>query len=115
VPPLVAGLAGAMLNASTQVGQALGLAILSAVATARTNSLLAAHTAPDVAATAGFHRALLAGSIFLVATALIALRAANTRGEPTTEITGVPVDDAALDAAGSPPTGPGTPERGRAS
>jgi EmrB/QacA subfamily drug resistance transporter len=97
VPPSIAGLAGAMINASTQVGQALGLAILSAVATARTSSLLTAHTAPDVAATAGFHRALLIGSFFLVATALIALRAANTRGEPMTEITGALADDSAGD------------------
>jgi EmrB/QacA subfamily drug resistance transporter len=110
VPPSVAGLAGALINASTQVGAALGLAIFSAVATSRTNSLLAAHVAPDVAATAGFHRALLAGAVFLVATGLIALRAANTRGEPTSEITGALTDDAAL-----PSTQPGVPERGAAS
>jgi EmrB/QacA subfamily drug resistance transporter len=92
VPPSVAGLAGALVNASTQVGAALGLAVFSAVATARTKSLLAAHAAPAVAATAGFHRALLAAAVFLVATAVIALRAANTRGEPTSEITGVRID-----------------------
>ncbi len=37
------------------------------------------------ALTSGFHLALLASSIFLVAAALIALRATNTRGEPVTE------------------------------
>ncbi len=108
VPPSVAGLAGALINASTQVGAALGLAVFSAVATSRTNSLLAMHAAPDVAATAGYHRALLAGAVFLVATALIAVRAANTRGEPTSEITGVLVDDA------SRSNEPGIPERGTA-
>ncbi len=89
VPPSLAGLASAMINASFQVGAALGLAIFSALATARTNSLLASGVARDVALTAGFHRALLASSVFLAAAALIALRAANTRGEPTTEITGI--------------------------
>jgi EmrB/QacA subfamily drug resistance transporter len=64
-----------------------------AVAAARTHQLLAAHVAPAAALTSGFHLALLIASIFLVATALIALRAANTRGEPSTEITGVAVED----------------------
>lgn len=107
VPPSVAGLAGALINASTQVGAALGLAVLSAVAAARTNALLAVHAA----ATAGFHRALLAGAVFLVATALIALRATNTRGEPTSEISGVLTDEAPLDAAGSGRTQPGISKR----
>ena len=85
VPSSLAGLAGAMINASFQVGAALGLAIFSALATARTHSLLAAHAARDVALTAGFHRALLAGSIFVAAAAVIGLRAANTRGEIAAE------------------------------
>jgi EmrB/QacA subfamily drug resistance transporter len=101
VPPSLAGLAGALVNASTQVGAALGLAIFSALATSRTNSLLAAHAGPDVAATSGFRLALVTGSIFLVATAFIALRATNTRGEPTSEVTGVLVDGVTRDAAGS--------------
>jgi hypothetical protein len=51
-------------------------------ATSRTDHLLAIHTAPPQALVAGFQRALLAGSIFLLAAAFIALRATNTRGEP---------------------------------
>ena len=43
--------------------------------------------AQAVALTSGFHRALLVASIFLAAAAVIALRAANTRGEPTGELT----------------------------
>jgi EmrB/QacA subfamily drug resistance transporter len=81
VPPDKAGLAAALLNASQQVGAALGLAVLSAVATARTNHLVAAHATPAHALTAGFHRALLVGSIVVLATAVIALRTSNTRGE----------------------------------
>ena len=85
VPSSLAGLAGALINASFQVGAALGLAIFSALATARTHSLLSAHVARDVALTSGFHRALLAASIFVAAAAVFALRTTNTRGEMTPE------------------------------
>jgi MFS family permease len=81
VPEHQAGLAAALLNASQQLGGALGLAIFSAIATARTNHLLAAHVAAPHAMTGGFHWALLASSIFLLAAALFAVRAPNTRGE----------------------------------
>jgi hypothetical protein len=76
-----AGLAAALLNASQQVGGALGLAIFTAIATARTSHLLAARTPLPNALTSGFHQALLAASIFVVATAIVALRTSNTRGE----------------------------------
>jgi EmrB/QacA subfamily drug resistance transporter len=99
VPPSLAGLAGALITASTQVGAALGLAIFSAAATARTHALLSAHVSRGVALTAGFHRALLLASIFVLAAAVIALRAANTRGEPTAEISAVVEDAAVEDAA----------------
>jgi EmrB/QacA subfamily drug resistance transporter len=82
VPPDKAGLAAALINASTQLGGALGIAIFSAISTSRAHDLLAAHDSPSSALTSGFHRALLAGSIFLVAAAVIAGRATNTRGEP---------------------------------
>jgi hypothetical protein len=81
VPADKAGLAAALLNASQQVGGALGLAIFSAIATSRTTDLLAAHASPADALTSGFHRALLASSIFLAAAAVVATRITNTRGE----------------------------------
>jgi EmrB/QacA subfamily drug resistance transporter len=81
VPPDQAGLAAALLNASQQLGGALGLAIFSAIATARTNHLLAQHDPAAHALTAGFHRALFAGSIFLLVAAVVAVRSPNTRGE----------------------------------
>jgi EmrB/QacA subfamily drug resistance transporter len=81
VPPDKAGLAAALLNASQQLGGALGLAIFTAVSTSRTNHLLAAGTPASHALTSGFQRALLIGSIFILAAAVIALRATNTRGE----------------------------------
>jgi EmrB/QacA subfamily drug resistance transporter len=79
VPANKAGLAAALLNASQQVGGALGLAVLSALATARAHNLLAAHASQAQALTSGFQRALLVGGIFLLAAAVIALRTSNTR------------------------------------
>jgi MFS family permease len=81
VPADKAGLAAALLNASQQLGGALGLAIFTAIATSRTNDLLARHAPVPDALTSGFHRALLASCLFLVAAAVIAVRATNTRGE----------------------------------
>ena len=85
-----AGLAAGLLSASQRLGTALGLAIFSAIATARTSALLAAHAPPDAALTAGFHRALLTCTFFLLAAAVIALRATNTRGEPVAQPSGTP-------------------------
>jgi len=76
-----AGLAAALLNASQQLGGALGLAIFTAIATSHTTALLADHAAVPQALTSGFQRALLAGSIFLVAAAVIGLRTSNARGD----------------------------------
>jgi EmrB/QacA subfamily drug resistance transporter len=81
VPADRAGLAAALLNACQQVGSALGLAVFSAVATARTNHLLASQTAVPDALTSGFRRALLVGSIFLLAAAAIAFRTYNAHSE----------------------------------
>jgi MFS family permease len=81
VPADRAGLAAALLNACQQVGSALGLAIFSAAATARTNHLLATHTAEPDALTAGFHRALLTGSVFLLGAAVIGLATYNAHSE----------------------------------
>jgi EmrB/QacA subfamily drug resistance transporter len=94
VPADKAGLAAALVNTSTWLGGALGLAIFSVIATTRTQHLLSAHAGQPDALTSGFRDALLACSIFLVAAALIAVRATNTRGE-------APASDAApaLEAA----------------
>jgi EmrB/QacA subfamily drug resistance transporter len=98
VPAHQAGLAAGLLNTSLQLGSALGLAVFSAIATAGTQNLLTDHAASADALTAGFARALLAGSIALLAATAIALRATHTRGhlpqpepEPTAEGAGRPV------------------------
>jgi hypothetical protein len=82
VPEDQAGLAAALITTSFQLGSALGLAVFSGIATSRTSHLLAAHTPPPEALTAGFQRALLVSALCLVAAGAIALRASNTRGEP---------------------------------
>ncbi len=94
VPSDKAGLAAGLVNASTWVGAALGLAIFSAISTSRTRGLLAAGAPLDHALTAGFGRALLACSIFLVGAAVIALRATNA-GRATAGL-GEVVDAAAV-------------------
>ena len=116
VPADKAGLAGALINASFQVGGALGLAIFSALATARTRELLAAHAPAPAALAGGYARALLAAAIFVAAAAVIGLRAANTKGEPTTqaatEITGVAIDDIAVKGAPRSPAAAQEPTPG---
>jgi hypothetical protein len=81
VPPEQAGLAAALITASSTLGGALGLAIFSAIATSRTHNLLATHVGRPEALTSGFGYALTACSLFLVAAAAIALRTASTRGQ----------------------------------
>src|SRR5262249_51950194 len=73
-----AGLAAGLLNTGTQLGGALGLAILSALATARTTSVLDAGDATVAhAATEGFKLALLVGACFVLAAGIVALLARN--------------------------------------
>ena len=99
VPPQLAGLAAALFNASQWIGGALGLAIFSAIATARTAHLLASGTAPAAALDAGFHQALTAAAVFLLAAALVALRTTSSRGEPATAEPAAVLQTAAGDAA----------------
>jgi EmrB/QacA subfamily drug resistance transporter len=90
-----AGLAAGLLNTGQQLGAALGLAILSALATARTGSLL--HGGGDTvaqAATHGYQRALMAGAVLMFAASVVALLARNTRQKaPVVE------EESALDLA----------------
>ncbi len=97
VPADRAGLAASLLNASQQLGAALGLAIFSALATSRTHDLLTHHSAAPDALTAGFQRALLAGAVFILAAAVIGLRATNTRGESASDAPAAPTPE--LDGA----------------
>jgi hypothetical protein len=74
-----AGLAAGLLNTGQQIGAALGLAILSALATAETKSGLRGGDGLAHAATAGYQRALLVGAGLVAAAAVIAMLAPNSR------------------------------------
>jgi EmrB/QacA subfamily drug resistance transporter len=74
-----AGLAAGLLNTGQQLGAALGLAILSAVATAQTKSVLSDGDGLAQAATHGYQRALLVGAIIVLAATAVALLTPNTR------------------------------------
>jgi EmrB/QacA subfamily drug resistance transporter len=82
VPPHQAGIAAAIMNSSQQLAGALGLAIFSAVGSARTTHLLSNGTASGEAATSGYRYALVTGAIFAAAAALIALATTNSREDP---------------------------------
>src|SRR5204862_6823612 len=73
-----AGLAAGLLNTGQQLGAALGLATLSAVATAHTTSLLGSENLAQ-AATSGFARALLVGSLIVLSATVVALLTPNSR------------------------------------
>jgi EmrB/QacA subfamily drug resistance transporter len=89
-----AGLAAGLLNTGQQLGAALGLAILSALATGRTTSLLhAGHDTVAQAATHGYQRALTAGALFVLGAGVVALLAHNTRETAAVE------EEPALDLA----------------
>jgi EmrB/QacA subfamily drug resistance transporter len=90
VPSDKAGIASGLLNASMQFGGALGLAILSAVATDRTNTVLEHGGTVPLALTAGFQRAFLIGTGLLLLAALIAFMANTRTGEHTARLEPVP-------------------------
>jgi EmrB/QacA subfamily drug resistance transporter len=75
-----AGLAAGLLNTGQQLGTALGLAILSAIATAHTNALLrTGHDTVAQASTHGYQRALLVGAGLVLAATAVALSTPNRR------------------------------------
>jgi predicted MFS family arabinose efflux permease len=66
---------------SSQLLSRIGTRPVIIAGAAHTQHLLASHLPRAQALTSGFHLPLLLGSIFILAAAVIALRATNTRGE----------------------------------
>jgi EmrB/QacA subfamily drug resistance transporter len=68
-----AGLASGLINTSQQIGGALGIAALSAIATSATGDAVASGSALPVALTDGFHAAFWAGAVVSFAGVLVSL------------------------------------------
>jgi EmrB/QacA subfamily drug resistance transporter len=71
------GLASGLVNASQQIGGALGLGVLATIATTRSNHLIASHHPVGQALTLGFHVAFL-GAAGFVGLGIIAAAAIGT-------------------------------------
>ena len=73
VPPSEAGLASGLMNTSQQIGGALGIAVLSAIATRQTGDAIASGSNQAVALTEGFQSAFMAAAGVALVGILVAL------------------------------------------
>ena len=80
--PSDAGLASGLVNTTTQVGGAIGLAVLATVATQHTNGLLADGTSRPEALNAGYHVAYVIGAVLMGLAVVVAATVVKTVAAP---------------------------------
>ena len=104
--PSDSGLASGLVNTITQVGGAIGLAVLATLATERTDGLLAGGTANDIALNSGYHLAYLIGAVLMVAAIAVAVwvirpapAPAVAHAEPRANPQPAPADQVCAEAA----------------
>src|SRR5919108_604355 len=92
-----AGLASGLINTSQQIGGALGIAALSALATSTTESDLAGGSAPPFALTDGFQAAFVGGACVALVGVLVALFIVRRRDLSQPAALGPPLGQVAVD------------------
>jgi Na+/melibiose symporter-like transporter len=90
VPRALSGLASGVLNTSRFVGAALGLAVLTTLATSHTHSEIASGTAATTALTDGFDLQFGVGAVFCLVGAIGAIVLLRPRRTPETAAEAVP-------------------------
>ena len=93
VPPADSGLGSGITNVSQQIAGALGLAVLSTVASNQTKGLLAAHHGLTTSLISGYHLAFLCGAATIAAGIALAFVLLRSRGaQPELQLASEPDD-----------------------